>query len=155
MIPALQPLVNLARLSRRAGDPEGAYRELEAINEAVGNGGRVTIHGEHIDFDGLALDRSSAIDSWLSEVMREDGTRALVAAGQWANAAAHAEKYDKANQRLREARQMRVIAHTLSGQIGTALDLIYNTMAADYWEHSVAACLRGYVLLKSQTQIRE
>ena len=151
VIPSLQPLVNLARLTRRAGNPEGAYREFEAINHAVHNGGKVMIHGQHIDFDGLIIDRPSIVDRWLRDVMRDDGTRALVAAGQWANAATHAEKYDDANTQLREARQTRIIARALSGQTGAALDMVDNTVASENWEHAVTACLRGYVLLKNQS----
>ncbi|GAA3436949.1 thiopeptide-type bacteriocin biosynthesis protein [Kutzneria kofuensis] len=150
-IPSLQPLVNLARLTRRAGDPEGAYRELEAINRAVRGGGKVMIHGEPIDFNGLITDCPSTVDRWLRDVMRDDGTRALAAAGQWANAATHAEKYDEADTQLREARQTRIIAHLTSGQTGTALDMIDNTLASEDWEHAVASCLRGYVLLQNQS----
>jgi thiopeptide-type bacteriocin biosynthesis protein len=150
-IPSLQPLVNLARLTRRAGDPEGAYREFEAINHAVHNGGKVIIHGEAIDFDGLIIDRASTVDHWLRDVMRDDGTRALVAAGQWTRAATRAEKYDDAGTQLREARQTCIIARTLTGQIGAALDMVGNTVTTENWEHAVAACLRGYVLLKSQS----
>jgi len=151
VIPSLQPLVNLARLTRRSGDPEGAHREFEAINHAVHNGGSVMLHGELVDFDGLIIDRSSTLDSWLRDIMREDGTRALVAAGQWTNAAAHAEKYDDASKQLREARQTRIIAHTLDGQIGAALNLVDNTVTTESWEHAVAVCLRGYMLLNGQS----
>ncbi len=63
VIPSLQPLVNLARLTRRAGDPEGAYREFEAINYAVHNGGYAVIHGDEIDFDGLIADSQSTVDT--------------------------------------------------------------------------------------------
>jgi thiopeptide-type bacteriocin biosynthesis protein len=151
VIPSLQPLVNLARLTRRVGDPEGAYRELEAINHAVHNGGKVMIHGEPIDFDGLIIDRPSTVDRWLRDVMCDEGTRALVAAGQWTNAAAHAEKYDDADTQLREARQTRIVERALSGQAGAALDMIDNTVTTESWERAVAGCLRGYVLLKSQS----
>jgi thiopeptide-type bacteriocin biosynthesis protein len=149
VIPSLQPLVNLARLTRRAGDPEGAYRELEAINHAVHNGGEVMINGESIDFDGLIIDRPSTVDRWLRDVMRDEGTRALVAAGQWTNAATHAEKYGAGTQ-LREARQTGIIARTLRGQAGAALDMVDNTVTTENWEHAVAACLRDHALLKNQ-----
>ncbi|MDX8036931.1 thiopeptide-type bacteriocin biosynthesis protein [Lentzea sp. BCCO 10_0856] len=151
VIPSLQPLVNLARLTRRAGDPEGAYRELEAIKQAVRGGGKVMIHGEPVDFNGLIIDCPSTVDRWLRDVMCDDGTRALAAAGQWAKAATHAEKYDDADTQLREARQTRIIAHVTSGQTGTALDMVENTVASETWEHAVAACLRGYALLKTQS----
>lgn len=150
VIPLLQPLVNLARLTRRAGDPQRAYRELDAINHAVYEGGSVTLHGEQIDFDGLILDRPSTVESWLRDVLRDEGTRALVAAGQWTNAARHSSRYDEAGGQLREARQTRIIELTLGGHIGAALDLVDTAVTTEHWEHAVAACLRGYAHLKSQ-----
>lgn len=150
VIASLQPLVNLARLTRRAGDAEGAHREFEAINHAVHNGGKVVIHGFLVDFDSLLADMST-VDRWLRQVMREDGTRALVAAGQWTNAAAHAEKYDDAGNQLREARQTRVIALALNGKASSALELVDNTVTNDAWEYAVATCLRSYVLLKEHS----
>ncbi|WP_409495988.1 thiopeptide-type bacteriocin biosynthesis protein [Amycolatopsis sp. cmx-11-12] len=149
-IASLQPLVNLARLTRRAGAPEAAHRELEAINHAVHNGGKALIHGELIDFDGLIASKDSTVDTWLRQVMREDGTRALVAAGQWMNAAAHAEKYDDERSRLREARQTCIIALALNGQVGSALELVDNTVTSDDSEWAVAACLRSYLLLNDR-----
>lgn len=151
VIPSLQPLVNLARLTRRAGDPEGAYRELEAINRAVRGGGMVMIHGEPVDFNGLFADCPSTVDRWLRDVMCADGTRALAGAGQWAQAATHAETYDDADTPLRESRQTRIIAHVTSGQTDTALDMIDNTVTLTDWERAVASCLRGYVLLRNQS----
>lgn len=38
-IASLQPLVNLVRLTHRAGDPHGAYEALHAMNHAVRHGG--------------------------------------------------------------------------------------------------------------------
>lgn len=151
VIPALQPLVNLTRLTRRAGDPAGAYRELEAINHASHNGGDLNLHGVPIAFDGLITELPLTAEAWLRDVMRDDGTRALTAVGRWSDAAAHAEKYDDASTQLREARQTRIIAHALNGQPGAALDLIDNTTTTEQWEHAVTACLRGYVLLKHQS----
>ncbi|OLZ45611.1 hypothetical protein BAY60_34265 [Prauserella muralis] len=150
-IASLQPVVNLARLTRRAGDNQGAYRELEAINHAVRNGGAAVIHGDLVDFDGLIADRSSEVDNWLRQVMREDGTRALVAAGQWTNAAAHAEKYDETRNQFREARQTRAIALALNGKANLALKLIDNTAKSDAWEYAGAACLRSYLLLQERS----
>lgn len=151
VIPALQPLVNLTRLTRRASDPVDAYRELEAINHASHNGGDLTLHGKPIAFDGLITELPPTAEAWLRDVMRDDGTRALTAAGRWTDAAAHAEKYDDASTQLREARQTRIIAHALNGQPGAALNVIDNTTTTEPWEHAVAACLRGYALLKDQS----
>jgi len=150
-IASLQPLINLARMTRRHGDPEGAYRQFEAIGKAVHSGGTVLIHGVSIDFDGLIDGDMSIVDAWIRDVMRDEGTRSLVAAGQWARAAAHAEKYDHNRERLREGRQTRIIAHALNEQSASAIDLINNAVTTEAWEEAVAACLRGFVRLKDQS----
>jgi thiopeptide-type bacteriocin biosynthesis protein len=150
VIPALQPVVNLARLTRRNGDADSAFAELEAINHAIDKGSTAMIHGEHIDLDGLIADHPSTLDSWFQDIMREEGTHALIAAGQWTIAATHAQRYDQASQQLREARQTRIIAHALDGQLDTALDVLDDTPTIQPWEHAVAACLRSYVLLTGQ-----
>jgi len=138
-------------MTRRAGDPVGAHRELEAIDHGVHNGGKVVIHGDLVDFNGLISGDMSTVETWLRQVMREDGTRALVAAGQWTKAAAHAEKYDDARNQLREARQTCIIALALNGQVGSALELVDNTVTSNAWEWAVVTYLRSYVLLKDHS----
>ncbi len=87
---------------------------------------------------------------WLRVLLREDGTRALAAAGQWGKAAAHAEQYDDAGEQLREARQTRIIARVLDGHTDSALALIDTSVMTEPWEHAVAACLRNYAHLKAE-----
>lgn len=145
-IAALQPLVNLARLTSRAGDPHGAHRTYEAINRAVHHGGKVHIHGLHIDFDDFTATTADRTDvaAWLRVTLREDGTRALAAAGDWAAAAAHAARYDDNPHLLRESRQARVLAAAASQETDTALALIDTSASSEPWEHAVAACLRAH-----------
>jgi hypothetical protein len=151
-IASLQPLVNLARLTRRAGDPEGAYGEFEAIDRAAHHGGTATIHGTSVSFHGFTAaegDRSK-VSPWLRTLLREDGTRALAAANDWAQAAALAERGDDAPEQLREARQTRIIAHIIHGHIDTALTLIDTSAMTQPWEHAVAGCLRTYTCLTAE-----
>jgi thiopeptide-type bacteriocin biosynthesis protein len=150
-IASLQPLVNLARLISRAGDPERAYRTFDAINSAVHNGGGAMIHGTTISFDGFtaAADRSK-VSPWLRVLLREDGTRALAAAGKWATAAAHAERYDDAGEQLREARQTRIIAYVLDGHTDSALTFIDTSVVTQPWDNAVAACLRSYACITAE-----
>jgi hypothetical protein len=68
-------------------------------------------------------------------LLREDGTRALAAAGKWAKAATHAEWYDDAGEQLREARQTRIIASSAMTQP---------------WDGAVAACLRSYAHITAE-----
>lgn len=149
-VAALQPLVNLARLTRRSGDAEGSYRELEGIHHAVRSGGSVVIHGVSFDLDDLIVNGKSTVDEWLRDVLRVDGTRALCAAGQWTAAAEHAGKYNESGDQLHEAGQTRCIAYSLNGQVGSALHLVDQATPADPWEHAVAACLRSYVLRQTR-----
>lgn len=151
-IASLQPLVNLARLTNRTGDHERAYRELDAINQAVRHGGDAVIHDRTVSFDGFttAENNWSIVDKWLRSLLREEGTRALAAAGHWDKAAAHAAHYDDAAEQLREARQTSIIAHVLNGHTSTALTLIDTSVLRHPWEHAVAACLRSYTDIKAQ-----
>ncbi|MGH3692883.1 MAG: thiopeptide-type bacteriocin biosynthesis protein [Pseudonocardiaceae bacterium] len=151
-IASLQPLVNLARLTSRTGDPEGAYRAFEGINRAVHDGGSAAVHGKSICFDRFTAtdgDRSK-VSPWLRVLLREDATRALAAAGHWGKAAMHAEQYDDAGERLRETRQTRIIAHVLDGHTDSALTLIDTSVMIQPWEQAVAACLRSYAHIKAE-----
>jgi hypothetical protein len=145
-IASLQPLVNLTRLTRRAGSPDGAYRELDQIERAFRAGGDALIHGERISFRGFttADSEQSSVAKWMRTVMCDDGTRCLVTAGRWEKAAAHAARYDDAQEKLRESRQTRIIAHVLGGHTDSALTLIDSSVVSEPWEPAVAACLRAY-----------
>jgi hypothetical protein len=149
-IASLQPLVNLARLERRAGAADSAFRTLDGINRAVRDGGSALVHGTSVSFDGFIApdgDRSK-VDPWLRTLLRGEGTRALAGAGRWAQAAAHAERYGDAAGELREGRQARIIADVLEGRTGSALTLIDTSVGTEPWTQAVAACLRSYARAK-------
>lgn len=88
--------------------------------------------------------RSRLTAGVLGRLLREEGTRALAASGDWDQAAAHAAKYNDAAEQLREARQTRIIAHVREGHIESALALLDTSVRNQPWEHAVAACLRSY-----------
>lgn len=143
-IAALQPLVNLARLTHRAGDPLSAHRTYEALNRAVRHGGTAHIHGLAVDFDNFARSDSDRADvaAWLRTTLREDGTCALAATGDWAAAAAHAARYDDNPHLLRESRQSRILAAAAANETDAAFALVTTAATSEPWEHAVAACLR-------------
>lgn len=154
-IAALQPLVNLARLTNRDGNPLAAYQALHAINRAVLDGGRVHLHGLAIDFDRFTTsdpDRKDVL-SWLHGVLRDDGTRALAATGQWNTAAAHAALYDDDTHLLREARQTRILAAATTGNITKATNLIHGAVTSTPWERAVAASLFTYTTRTETTDM--
>jgi thiopeptide-type bacteriocin biosynthesis protein len=147
-IASLQPLVNLIRLTSRAGNPLDAYHALTTLEHAVHHGGTAQIHGQVINFDTFAqrpegLDR---VEPWLRTVLCEDGTRALMAAHAWDQAAVHTGHYDDHHDLLREARQTHIFAHTLAGNPDQALSLLDTGTITQPWEKAVAAILRCCIL---------
>jgi hypothetical protein len=148
-IAALQPLVNLARLDIRAGNPENAHHALEQAYHAVQHGGSAQIRGTTIPFGGFTGTTAarSKVLPWLRNVLLQDGTRALVSADRWEQAAENAARYDSRHEHLREGRQAQIITLARSGQPGAALALISTSMITQPWEQAVAACLRTYTRL--------
>ncbi|MFJ7997549.1 hypothetical protein ACIQ7D_10445 [Streptomyces sp. NPDC096310] len=144
-IACLQPIVNLIRLTARAGDPQAAYQHLMSMHRALYDGGTVTVRGHPIDLTGLATDATlDHIQPWLRTVLLEDGTRLLAATGQWLEAADHATVYDKAPERLHTSRQAHVIAHLHTASPDAATSLIDTATITERWERAVAQNLRHY-----------
>lgn len=140
---ALEPLVNLARLRIRDGDGPGAYQLLDSLNRAVRSQTEAVIDGRTTSFQNLTKSAADhqQVCQWLWAVLLGEGTRALVAAGQWDRARAHTEQHRGVGQRLLDGRQVEVLARCLGGQPLEALEFLNKTTLADGWEHPVAACL--------------
>ncbi|MGW2477006.1 hypothetical protein [Streptomyces sp. NPDC001665] len=140
---ALEPLVNLARLRIRDGDGPGAYHLLDSLNRAVRSQTEAVIDGRATSFQHLTTSAADyqQVCQWLWAVLLGDGTRALVAAGQWDRARAHGEQHRGVGQRLLDGRQVEVLARCLGGQPLEALGFLNKTTLAESWEHPVAACL--------------
>ncbi|WP_238782744.1 hypothetical protein [Streptomyces monomycini] len=144
-IASLQPIINLVRLAARAGDPHAAYEQLMNVRRAVDDGGTTTVHGHTIDFASFTSDESrDHIHSFLRTVLLAEGTRLLVAAGQWPQAAEHAARYDTCPERLHESRQANVMASLHTPQPGTANLLIDKATITEPWEQAVAQLLHHY-----------
>ncbi|MFD4986457.1 hypothetical protein [Streptomyces sp. NPDC058374] len=140
---ALEPLVNLARLRIRDGDGTGAYHLLDSLNRAVRSQTEAVIDGRTVSFQHLT---TSAADhqqmcQWLWTVLLGDGTRALVAAGEWDAARTHSKQHRGVGQRLLDGRQVEVLASCLGGQPLEALGFLNKSTLTESWEHPVAACL--------------
>ncbi|MFI1761912.1 hypothetical protein ACH41H_07640 [Streptomyces sp. NPDC020800] len=140
---ALEPLVNLARLRIRDGDAPGAYHLLDCLNRAVRAKMEAVIDGHATSFQHLTKSAADhqQVCQWLWAVLLGDGTRALVAAGQWDRARAHSEQHRGVGQRLLDGRQVEVLTRCLGGQPLDALGFLHKTTLAESWEHPVAACL--------------
>lgn len=144
-INSLQPIVNLVRLAARAGDPSSAYQQLMSVHRAVHDGGTVTVHGQPIDLTDFTTDATrDHIQPWLRTLLLEDGTRLLVATGQWPQAAEHATAYDKAPERLHDGRQAQVVARLHTADLEAANSLIDKATITEPWEKAVAQILRHY-----------
>ncbi|MBW4722280.1 thiopeptide-type bacteriocin biosynthesis protein [Saccharothrix obliqua] len=148
-IAGLQPLVNLARLAQRTGEPQHAYDALVRIEHAVDSGAAVGIAGREIPFTDFIAPGGDhgTVKAWLRRTLREDGTRALIAAGDWKKAADHASHYDDTPELLHEARQTRVIALARAGHRDDALRLIDSATTTHPWHRAIASCLRAYTNL--------
>ncbi|MFF3750348.1 hypothetical protein ACFYYH_07790 [Streptomyces sp. NPDC002018] len=144
-IACLQPIVNLMRLTARAGDPRAAYQQLMSVHRAVHDGGTVTVHGHPIDLTGFTTDATlDHIRPWLHTLLLEDGTRLLVATGQWPQAAEHATAYGQTPERLHDSRQAHAMARLHTADPDTANSLIEKATITEPWEEAVAQILRHY-----------
>jgi hypothetical protein len=141
----LQPIVNLVRLTARTGDPEAAYQQLMSVHRATHDGGTVTVHGQAIDLTGFTTDAAlDHIQPWLHDLLLDDGTRLLVAADQWRQAAEHATAYDDQPERLYGSRQAHVVASLYTDAYDVANSLIDKATITEPWEEAVAQILRHY-----------
>jgi thiopeptide-type bacteriocin biosynthesis protein len=149
-IGSLQPLVNLARLAGRAGDPHAAYQTLIDLDRAVRHSsGDVQIHGTRVSLDGFTrseTDRVKAV-KWLRILLCQDVTRAVAGTGDWRLAADYAKSFDDEPDRLYESRQAHTIARIHEGHPDSALALLDTTVISEVWERAVAACLCAYAHL--------
>lgn len=140
---ALEPLVNLARLLIRDGDGNSAYQLLDSLNRAVKSKTDTVIDGHIMPFAHLTRSASDhqEICRWLWTVLLGDGTRALVAAGQWDRAQEHSEQHRGVGQRLFDGRQVEVLVRCLGGRPDGAAEYLHQSTLVEDWEHAVAACL--------------
>ncbi|MFI6699930.1 hypothetical protein ACIBJC_13290 [Streptomyces sp. NPDC050509] len=140
---ALEPLVNLARLRIRDSDGDAAYLLLDALNRAVRSKSEAVIDGRAVTFQHLTDSAAGyqQVCQWLWTVLLGDGTRALVAAGQWDRARAHVEQHHGVGRRLFDGRQVEVLVRCLGGQPTEALEFLNNSALSEDWERPVAACL--------------
>jgi thiopeptide-type bacteriocin biosynthesis protein len=148
-VASLQPLVNLARLDIRAGQPEDAHRSLTQIARAVRDGSTADLGGRQVSFQDFSPAAGPELVPWLRDVLLQDGTRALTAAGKWDQAAEHAAWHDDTPQRMSEARQSRIAASIHQGDPEFALALASSGTRTEPWEDAVAAVLRACAVLVS------
>ena len=141
-IRALEPVVNLARLQLRAGKADDGRQHLLTLFDAITTGSPAQVEDIAIPADlvGHANDREE-VRAWLWSILLADGTRALTAAGCWAEALTHVQAHRGIGQRMLDGRQVAVIAALVADHPAHATALLGDTAPGEPWEQAVTACL--------------
>ncbi|MFC8850697.1 MULTISPECIES: hypothetical protein [unclassified Micromonospora] len=147
---ALEPLVNLARLHVRDGNGDAALALLDDLFRAVSSRTDVLVDGYPLPAGRLTRtdDDHREVRQWLWAVLLADGARALTSTGRWNDAYHHLKRHNGIGRRMLDGRQVAVIAHTTSGEIGRARTIIAETVPGEPWEATVTACL-AYLCAKA------
>jgi hypothetical protein len=140
---ALQPVINVSRLSIREGDGDGAYRLLDTLFQTMKSRTTAVVDAHIIDLGDLIPpgDDHREVVAWLWTVLLSDGTRALTRAGRWGEALHHVQDHKGIGERLLDGRQVAVLAHCANRAYDTAATLLADTVVSAPWETAVAACL--------------
>ncbi|RKT86366.1 hypothetical protein SAMN05421805_1067 [Saccharopolyspora antimicrobica] len=139
---ALEPITNLARLYIREGQGERAFALMDTLFTAVSSRTNADVDGIEIPADLTdSVETHQHIRRWLWAVLLATGGRALAAAGHWREARARLGDYKGIGRRMLDGRQIAVIAHAVSGDTASALDLLTDTAPGEPWENAVTACL--------------
>jgi hypothetical protein len=140
---ALQPLINIGRLLTRDGHGDTAYQHFQALFQAAQAQTEITINDLTIRFRDLTASASDhrELTQWLWSILLSDGSRALVAAGRWTDAAARARQHQGIGQRLLDGRQALVLAYCEVADYAAARSTLECSETPTPWEQAVAACL--------------
>jgi hypothetical protein len=141
---ALQPILNIPRQLIREGRGQDAYAMLETLYRAARERTAAVIDGRLVDFSTMtrARDDHKTACTLVWAALLADGTRALMLAGRWKEAARHAAAYRGTGRRLLDGRQVAILALTQDGQAGKAAVMVEQSMIAEPWEHAVQSLLR-------------
>ncbi|MFK4087188.1 hypothetical protein ACI2LF_23985 [Kribbella sp. NPDC020789] len=153
---ALEPVVNIARLRIRAGQPDDGYLLLSELLKAAKERSTIAVGDHKADLDQL-MTGGAWLDTvqWLWKVMLADGTRALTSAGRWAEALESVSTQNGIGDRLLDGRQVAVITHHLAGRQQFARDLLSDTRAGERWESPVHLTLSALCDPTKATDLRD
>jgi hypothetical protein len=140
----LEPVLNLARLQIRASDGEQALRLLTAMYQAVASNTDLVVDDSALPLTDLIGTRQEhfKLREWVWLHLLGDGIRALVLAGRWNDAVAHAHAHRGIGLHLMEGRQATIVAHCLNGDPAAARAALAESTPEQPWEVHVASCLR-------------
>ena len=141
---ALEPVVNLARLEIRAGQPGHALRILEGLLHGLRDGTPVRVHDRMLPLDRITRTENERAEvyQWAWSVYLGDGMRALAAQGRWQDAAEQARLLGGVGQRLFDGRQVTILARLYDGETAQALRLVEQSEVHEPWERCVQLILR-------------
>jgi hypothetical protein len=118
----LGPVLNLARLQLRASDGEQALRLLTAMFQALRTSTDLVVDGRTLPLTDLVGTRAEPhkLREWVWLHLIGDGVRALVLAGRWDDAVAHAHAHRGVGLHLMEGRQAMTVAHCANADLAGA-----------------------------------
>jgi hypothetical protein len=113
----MQPLLNIPRQLIRDGKGDAAYALLETLHHAARGHSDAVICGRTISFRGMIRDPADhkAIQTLTWAALLAEGTRALLHAGQWQQAAEMAAAQRGVGHRLLDGRQVTILALAHNG----------------------------------------
>ncbi|UJW32454.1 hypothetical protein L3Q67_01305 [Saccharothrix sp. AJ9571] len=140
----LEPVLNLARLQLRASDGEQALQLLTAMFQAIKTSTDLVVDGRTLPLTDLAgtLTELHKLREWMWLHLIGDGVRALVLAGRWDDAVAHAHAHRGIGLHLMEGRQATIVAHCVNADLAAASAALAKSTPEQPWELQVASCLK-------------
>lgn len=153
---ALQPVLNIARQMIRDGDGQAAYTMLVDLYQAARSRSTVTVVGRSIDLADVTIlpEDHKAICTQLWGAILADGTRALVQAGHWTQAAAAMAAHRGVGDRLLDGRQVTIMSLLQRDHRDQALAMVDATTIVEPWEKPVAAILRAHCVQEDASAVR-
>lgn len=140
---ALEPVINFARLSIRAGHGQHAFDLIDTLYTAVSTNTAVTIDDLDIPADlTQSSDAHRETCRWLWAVYLATAARALATAGRWHDAYTHLRAHNGIGQRMLDGRQIAIITHAKAGNDDDARAMLATTTAREPWENAVTAGLK-------------
>jgi hypothetical protein len=145
---ALQPVLNIARQMIRDSDGEAAHAMLVDLYQAARSRSTITVAGRNINLADITVlpEDHKTICTQLWGAILADGTRGLVQAGRWTQAAEVVAAHRGVGDRLLDGRQVTIMSLLQRGHRDQAIAMVDESTITEQWEKPVAAMLRAYCL---------
>lgn len=143
---ALQPVLNIPRQMIREGDGAGAYAVLVALLDAARRKATALVEGRQVNMADVTLlpEDHKTICTGLWAAVLTDGSRALVQAGRWIEAAEALALHQGVGTRLLDGRQVSILALVQQNNARQAVAMVDESQLVDPWETVIGDLLRTY-----------